>query len=392
VRPIAVRRPKGSSVDQFGLTTAPHKRIEPKSRPKEAGSRLVERAAVRGYRAAAWVIGHVPERAARFAFATGTQASYLLWPLKRRWSNANFGHVLGLPPDDPRVRRLARAAYRQYARYLVELMRLPSRDPEEVGRLVSVHDLDVVEPMWRASPGGLIFAAGHVGNNEAVAAGIAHRGWPISVVADDSSFPEMFDLLRRQRESWGVKVIGWRNLRQIYEVLKRHEMLALLIDWGYRSDGIPVKLFDAWTTLPAGPATLAAKTGSRIVSVAIKRNGDGSFEVRWSPPISVPSSSPADLVRATQAMADALQQTIAAAPDQWYNFKPIWPATVQESAELERRAMAALAGSGPAVGPRVDEERPADIVQLAEAPPLTAADAPRVPAGDAPLAAEPEPS
>ena len=29
---------------------------------------------------------------------------YLLWPTKRRWSNRNFGHVLGLPPDDPAVR------------------------------------------------------------------------------------------------------------------------------------------------------------------------------------------------------------------------------------------------------------------------------------------------
>jgi KDO2-lipid IV(A) lauroyltransferase len=337
---------------------------------------LFERGVVRGYRAAAWLLGHLPEPPARFAFATGTQASYLLWPLKRRWSNANFAHVLGLSPDDPRVRRLARAAYRQYARYLVELMRLPSRDPEEVGRLVSIHDLDVVEPMWRESPGGLIFAAGHVGSNEAVAAGIAHRGWPISVVADDTSFPEMFELLRRQRETWGVKVIGWRNLRQIYQVLKRREMLALLIDWGYRSDGIPVKLFDAWTTLPAGPATLAAKTNSRIVSVAIRRNDDGSFEVHWSPPIAVPSESPADLVRATQAMADALQATIAAAPDQWYNFKPIWPATAEESAELERRALAALAGSGPAVlEPSPEELLPLDSVQLAETPPLTSPEA-----------------
>jgi lauroyl/myristoyl acyltransferase len=360
-----------SSAEPISLRT-PHRRIERTSRRAKTGSRIIERTAVRAYQGAAWVIGHGPAGVARTVFSTGTQASYLLWPTKRRWANANFGHVLGLPPDHPRVRRAALAAYRQYARYLVELMRLPSRDPEEVGRLVSVHDLDIVEPMWRESTGGLIFAAGHVGNNEAVAAGVAHRGWPISVVADDSSFPEMFELLRQQRESWGVKVIGWRNLRQIYQVLKRREMLALLVDWGYRSDGIPVKLFDAWTTLPAGPATLAAKTGSRIVWVSIRRNRDSSFEVRWSPPIAVPSSSPADLVRATQTMADALQETIAAAPDQWYNFKPIWPPTAEESAELERRATAALAGSGPAVVPLPGDEQPLAVepARLSEAPPL----------------------
>ena len=30
-----------------------------------------------------------------------SQASYLAWPSRRRWSNQNYGHVLGLPPDHP---------------------------------------------------------------------------------------------------------------------------------------------------------------------------------------------------------------------------------------------------------------------------------------------------
>ena len=69
-------------------------------------------------------------------------------------------------------------------------------------------------------------------------------------------------------------------------------MLGLLIDWGYRSDGIPVQLFGAWTTLPAGPATLAAKTGSRILPVAIRRQPDGTVpRLVRADPIDVPSSS-----------------------------------------------------------------------------------------------------
>src|SRR2546423_12565584 len=125
-------------------------------------------------------------------------------------------------------------------------------------------------------------------------------------------------------------------------------MLGLLVDWGYRPDGIPVRLFDAWTTLPAGPATLAARTNSRILPIGIRRGATGKFEINWAEPIDVPSAEPAELVRATQAMADALQATIAAAPEQWYNFKPIWPATAEESRRLELRAAQALAGRGAA--------------------------------------------
>ena len=319
---------------------APHRRVE-------GGSRIVEKVALRAYVGAAWVVAHVPSSLSRWVIGTGSQAGYLLWPTKRHWSNANFGHVAGVDPDSARVRRLALKAYRQYARYLVEVMHLETMSAEQAGAQVIQADLDHIERVWKGSRGGLIFALGHVGNNEAVAAAVAGRGWPINVVADDSSFPEMFERFRRLREAWGVHVIPWRNLREIYAVLRRREMLALLIDWGYRSDGIPVRLFDGWTTLPAGPASLAAKTGSRILPVAIRRTDEGLFHVSYGEIIEVASSSPANLQRATQAVADALTETVGAAPDQWYSFKPMWPETAAEAAELEARAAVMLADEGP---------------------------------------------
>lgn len=348
--------------------TQPERQLEaPHRRAAKSSPRLVERAAVAGYRATSWLLGIVPPRPAREVIGRLSQLSYLAWPAKRRWSNRNFGHVLSLPPDDPRVRGMALRAYREYGRYLVELMRLPSMRPDDVGLLATDFDVDEIKRIWRDAPGGgLIFAAGHVGNNEAVAAAVAHHGMPISVVADDSSFPELYEILRRQRESWGVRVIAWRNLREIFGVLKRREMLALLIDWGYRRDGIPVKLMGAWTTLPAGPATLAAKTGSRILPISIRRGPHGGFHVSWSAPIEVAPGDPAALQRATQAMADALADTVRRAPEQWYSFKPIWPASAEEVADLERRAAVMLAGR-PDPGPGRDVPRDEADVAAAEA-------------------------
>jgi KDO2-lipid IV(A) lauroyltransferase len=319
---------------------APHRRLDP-------GSRRLELLAVRAYRTASWVLGRIPPAIARLIVATGAQLSYLLWPTKRRWSNANFGHVLGLPPDDPRVRHMAMRAYGEYARYIVELMRLPRMDSAEALRMVDHDFLDTFEPVRAALKGGVILALGHVGNNEAVAAAVASRGYPVSVVADDSAFPELYDDLRRLRESWGVRLIPWRNLRDMYGVLRRGEFLGLLVDWGYRPDGIPVELFDAWTTLPAGPATLAARTGAQILPITIRRDAKDRFHVSWAEPIAVPSTAPADLARATQQLATALEATIAAAPHQWYNFKPIWPETAEESEALRRRAKAMLADESP---------------------------------------------
>jgi lauroyl/myristoyl acyltransferase len=310
------------------------------------GHRIVERLGVAGYRLVRAIVARLPARLSWTLLGWVTQLSYDLWPAKRRWVNVNFAHVLGVEPDDPAVRGLARKAFRNYARYLVELMRLPRMPLDEIAARVEPEGLDSLLHFWQES-GGLILVAAHIGNNEFVAAGCAHHKLPISVLADDTTFPEMFDLLKREREAWGVRIVPWRNLREVYSILKGRQMLGLLVDWGYRPDGIPVRLFGAWTTLPAGPATLAAKTGSTILPITARRRPDGTFYVTHDEPIRVASTDPVELARATQAIADALERNIGAAPDQWYSFKPLWPANEQERRELASRtaAPATLAGA-----------------------------------------------
>ncbi len=349
--------------------TGGERRLEAPHRRGGAAPRIVERSVVLAYRAAAWVLRTVPARPAGALIGLGAQGSYLLWPTKRAWSNRNFGHVLGLPPDHPRVRRLALRAYRAYGDYLVELMRVPFMPTDEVVKLIEPLDATEVAHLRASAPdGGIICTVAHVGNNDVIGAAIAHLGLPLNVVADDSSFPELFDHLRRQREQWSATLIPWRNLRAIFGVLRRRELLGLLVDWGYRSDGIPVTLFGAWTTLPAGPATLAAKTKSRIVPIITTRQPDRRLRVTWADPIEVPSMDPADLQRATQRIADALAVTIGQAPEEWYSFKPIWPATQDEALDLERRALKMQAGR-PDPGPSAALHRdPDDQAPEAERP------------------------
>ena len=119
-----------------------------------SGPRVLEKVAVDGYARRPGSSPTSRPASSRWVIGTASQAGYLFWPTKRHWSNANFGHVLGLPPDHPRVRRLALGAYREYARYLVELMHLETADrPRQAGAGVIQADLDHIEEVWRASPG-----------------------------------------------------------------------------------------------------------------------------------------------------------------------------------------------------------------------------------------------
>lgn len=325
-----------AGISRGGAATPSRRALVARHHATTSGSRVVERTGLISYRAVRAVVGRLPARPAWTVIGWIAQLTYLLWPSKRRWANTNFAHVLGLPPDHPEVRRLALRAYRNYARYLVELMRLPRMPLDDIARRVDPGGLESLMRIWRET-GGVILVAAHIGNNEFIAGGVAHAGLPLNVLADDTSFPEMFDLLKREREKWGVRIVPWRNLREVFGILKRNEMLGLLVDWGYRADGIPVRLFGAWTTLPAGPAVLAGRTGALIIPILSHRLADGTFYVTHEDPIRVSGTDTAEISRATQAVAVALERILATAPDQWYSFKPLWPATADERDALARR-------------------------------------------------------
>ena len=313
--------------------------------------RVRERLVVLLFRAASRTIAAVPERLAVSVAKGAFRAGYHAWPAKRRIIHANASHVLGLPVDDPKVAALARGIYASYSRFTLDLMRLPHAPVDEPSRLLipdgESHQLFM--RLWercKAEGHGIIIVSGHIGSIDIFAGAWAQLGIPTYGLADDTAYPELFELLNRQRRRWGVTIIPWRNLREIFKVMKTPAALGMVVDWGYRPDDLPVKLFGAWTTLPAGPATLAARTRAIILPVAAMRQPDGTYRGVAKEPIELTDSKPATLLDATQRIADALEELVRPAPDEWFTFKPMWPSTVAEAHALAARAAELRDGSG----------------------------------------------
>ena len=241
------------------------------------------------------------------------------------------------------MRHLARRIYASYARFVIELMRLPSLSDDEPLRLVAgggergEASFRALYERLRDEGRGTIAVSAHIGSIDLLAGAFALRGLPTYGLADDNAYPELFEEMNANRRRWRIEVIPWRNLRRVFHALRERAILGLVVDWGYRADGIPVRLFGEWTTLPAGPAMLAAKTGAAIVPVVCRRQEDGTYEASHYDPIEVAGTDDAEMQRATQEVADAIEDMIATAPDQWYSFKPIWPETEEEKRALATR-------------------------------------------------------
>ena len=89
---------------------------------------------------------------------------------------------------------------------------------------------------------------------------------------------------------------------------------------------------------------LAARTNAVVVPVVCRALPDGTYRASHYDPIEVADSSAEAIQRATQAIANAIEDMIAAAPEQWYTFKPVWPDTRREKDALAAR-VAALGAS-----------------------------------------------
>ena len=91
--------------------------------------------------------------------------------------------------------------------------------------------------------------------------------------------------------------------------------------------GIPVDFFGSPTTLPAGPATLALRTGAALLPTAVYFEDNGQHRGVVRPPIPTGRSGKLrdDVTVATQRLANELEHLISVAPEQWHVFQPNWP-------------------------------------------------------------------
>lgn len=300
------------------------------------GERKREVATFLAYRAGEWIVNALPRWLVLAVAAAAGNVAFDLAPDKRRLVAENIARPMGLAPEHRRVQRAARRAFRAYAKYLVDIMRLASTPPDEAADLVDVENVAIIDEARRAGGSGPLICTVHVGGMDLIGPAVQRTGERLNVVADDTTYGRLYDHLAAIRARHGVFLIGWRSLRGVYRALRGGEAVAFFCDVGYRAGDVPVEFCGEATTFPAGPATLAARSGAAMVPVTCHRTRDDRFRAKGMPIIRAGANDPQSIQRATQQLADELGTVIRRDPGQWYMFRAIWPTT-----DAERRAAAA---------------------------------------------------
>jgi len=255
------------------------------------------------------------------AAAPGGTAWFWLSAAQRRAALDNYAAVLGRSPSDPEVARVARRAFQNYGRMLMDFLLLGSLSPDELGRRMTYEGRENLDAAV-AGGRGAIMAVPHMGSWDMAGSFAASLGYSMWAVAE--RFPgTLNDPVVRTRQRFGLNVIplGRSAVRSITDALRANGVVALRCDLE-QGPGVAVRFFGRRAIVPGGPAAIAIKTGAALVPAYQFSPSPGRQHVHLDEPLRWPEGETKEGLM--QRVVTRFEDFIKEHPDQWYAFRPMF--------------------------------------------------------------------
>ena len=239
--------------------------------------------------------------------------------------------ITGLPPGRE-LDGMVVEAFRSYARYWLETFRLVREGREFFLERFVCERADRIDAVVARGKGAIV-VVGHLGNWDAAGAWVGARGQSLVTVAEVLKPRRMFDFFVAHRASLGMTIYPAEKgvTDKLAAEVERGAVVAILGDRDLKGTGIEVSLFGEKTTLPAGAASLALRTGVPLLAAGVYSEKLPGGRRGWScymeGPIELPEHrGPGSVEVLTEELATYLERAIARRPEEWHVLQPFWSA------------------------------------------------------------------
>jgi KDO2-lipid IV(A) lauroyltransferase len=221
---------------------------------------------------------------------------------------------------------LTKEGMRSYLRYWFDTFRLNKWSKSRIIETTFVVRENLLRDPIETKK-GCIIALPHAGNWDHAAAYFCSTGIPITAVVERLKPEAIFKKFLAYRQSIGIEAISHREktIPILMERLNQGKLVALVADRDMSRYGIEVNFLGGIAKMPAGPAILAIKSGSPLVTAYIRYLDEG-IEITFDETIQLPiSGSEEEQIRiVTQSMADNFAKRIQDSPVDWHMLQRIW--------------------------------------------------------------------
>ncbi len=269
--------------------------------------------------ASLWMLRSIGfHRARRFGAFFGALQYYVAGRMRRR-CKAGAAMVLGLSPRDPRVSCTLRTALRVNTTGALEVLSMVDRKLDSQ-QLHSLCRVDGLENLAAARTGrGAILLPTHSGNSLLLAAQLADKGWPITIVYRKSPImPAQF--VAAGLAHYGFEGIaandGLLGYARLVDALRRDRVVFAMMDDGVRDEetGVQLRFLGKDMRIPSGLVQLARQSRAPIVPVT-SLGVDPVWHFRIEPRFTlIPGGC---IEEDTAAVAKYVEGQILAHPEMW---------------------------------------------------------------------------
>ena len=269
------------------------------------------------------IIRILPLAAARFIARRLADIVWYLIPIRKK---VVLGNLAASLPEKSKteLKRIARGAYAQFAQTMMELLFFPTLSPQDIGRMMTIENREVLDNALRRGKGAVLVGA-HFGNWELMGAALA-QSYPISFVIGRQQNGRVDDLLNSYRVGKGIKLIPLKMaLRGVLRALKNNELIAILADQDAHEDGAFVNFFGRPASTPRGPAMFALRAGCPLIMGTCIRREDGTFRIIMEEvPHPADGSEEAMITAYTAGFTSLLEKHTRAHPTHWFWLHRRW--------------------------------------------------------------------
>jgi lauroyl/myristoyl acyltransferase len=287
-------------------------------------------ARVAAYKALGACMEALPERVDVAIAQTIAQTMGRRRPSARANLRANLRHVLTTPEvsvADALVEEFVDRGFRGYGQYWAEGAKLPALKKSTITERFTIAEGLEHLTIAKERGQGIIVALPHIGSWEWGGSYLDSLGLTMTAVAEELEPAELFTWFKKKRESIGILIepLNERAGSVLLSTLRQGGVVGLLCDRDIQGNGIEVDFFSERVTMPAGPATLALRTGATLVAAACYTGPGRDHYAVVTPPIEAARTSARlreDVLRVTQSVTRELENLIRRAPEQWHVLQP----------------------------------------------------------------------
>ena len=290
--------------------------------PNRIGKRVARALARHMLVSSRWIIRKMPYAVFQVFIYVFMGLGYSLMLKKRRLAIRNLHKVYGGKKTDEEIENIAKACFRDFGRGMAEVIYYADR-PKAIPSVVDIEGSQHLDAALEAGNGAVLVSA-HFGNFLLMYFRMVAAGYKTNVIMRRTRDQQFEKYISDFRSAFGLKTIydlpPRRCIQESLRALRRNEILFILLDQNYGTDGrVFVDFLGHKAATAAGPVVFSCRTQAPILPVFMKRESKHRHKITIEPPIAIErcASEEDTLIRNVAAVTRVIEEYIHRYPHMW---------------------------------------------------------------------------